>query len=695
MVLEGQHCSHYRLIKLLRRGGMSEVYLGEDTRLNRQVAIKVIYIDGAPVPDPKAARETVNLFLREARVIAQLDHIHILPLYDSGEDVINGTKIMYMVMPLRHEGSFADWWYEYARKGPLPLPAVERVVRQAAEALQHAHDRHIVHKDVKPSNFLVREHAEHPSQLNLQLADFGIARIALITSESQSIRGTPSYMAPEQWNGDPVPATDQYALAVMAYELLTGRTPFEGKEYQQLWHQHNYMRPARPSSICVGIPGEIDKVLLCALEKDPRKRFSSVSAFAHAFQRAVINSGNIQHTVTVSPFEARVGTVRLLPLPDGREVTVPIPVGAYQGQVLRLEGNGNPTTYDGPRGALVLTIAIHEDLMPPPASYANYIEPTVPVFPATVQEEIPPVLESPRRAQRRSGGGLKIGIALLCLLLISGSLCYAVNARYHVNATNTLHDVATATASARAASSATAVAATGTAVASTAIARSQATALAVQENPLPDYFSTNGTSVNGTLALDDPLTDDSKGYHWLPATTNIPAQNGNCTFQQGGLDASVNGDADYTVLFHPCPENTADFGNFAYEVDMTINKGDCGGVTFSGVNARLYYFVICTDGRYRLVRYNRDVGTPSPTVNPILRDSTSQLIKTGTGQSNTIAVKAVDDHFELYVNQVMIDSIDYVNADKVGKVGVIAKSWDLNDPTDVLFTNARVWNLSA
>src|SRR6266498_1291114 len=137
MLLEGQQCSHYRLIKLLKRGGMGEVYLGEDTLLNRPVAIKVIYTDSASPFDPKAAQEAVNLFFREARVIAQFDHTHILPLYDSGEDSINDTKVMYMVMPLRQEGSFADWWYEHARRGPLPLPAVERVVRQAAEALQH------------------------------------------------------------------------------------------------------------------------------------------------------------------------------------------------------------------------------------------------------------------------------------------------------------------------------------------------------------------------------------------------------------------------------------------------------------------------------------------------------------------------------------------------------------------------------
>jgi eukaryotic-like serine/threonine-protein kinase len=702
MLLEGQECSHYRLIKLLKRGGMGEVYLGEDTRLNRQVAIKVIYTDSASPFDPKAAQEAVRLFFREARVIAQFDHVHILPLYDSGEDIINETKVMYMVMPLRQEGSFADWWIEHAQKNPLPLPAVERVVRQAAEALQHAHDRRVVHKDVKPSNFLVRGRAEHPSQLDLQLADFGIARIALVTtSESQSIRGTPSYMAPEQWNGDPVPATDQYALAVMAYELLTGRNPFEGGGYQQLWYQHNTKKPERPSSINPSIPREIDEVLLRALEKDPRQRFSSISAFAHAFQRAVINSGNIQRTVNVSPFEARIGTVRLLLLADGREVTVPVPAGAYQGQIIRLEGNGRPTTYDGSCGALLVTIAIHEEATPAPASYANYIEPTVPVILPSVQEEIPlpPVPASPRRVQRRSSGRLKTGIALACLLLLGGSLCYAVNVRYIVNATSTAQQVATATASARSSSRATATA-------STATAQAQATATAVQDNPLPDYFSGNGT-----LALKDSLTDNGSNL-WVQATASASApKNGNCMPLQGGLDASIgvtptNGitNVDSTVTFHPCiKQDMAQsskyvFGNFAYEVTMTINQGDCGGVTFRANNQAMYYFVICSTGTYRLVRYLGDsqgsaMLIPGSSSSP---DPTSSAINTGSAASNTIAVEARGAHIDLYVNKTKIDSIDD-SAYSSGYIGVIAKSLNpaVNDPTDVVFTNARVWNLSA
>src|SRR5438067_1863588 len=109
MLLEGQQVGHYQLVQLRRSGGMGEVYLAEDMRLHRQVAIKVIRTDSMRFTDDHRAKETARLFLREAQLIAQLDHLHILPLYDSGEERVDGMAIMYMVMPFRYEGSFTEW----------------------------------------------------------------------------------------------------------------------------------------------------------------------------------------------------------------------------------------------------------------------------------------------------------------------------------------------------------------------------------------------------------------------------------------------------------------------------------------------------------------------------------------------------------------------------------------------------------
>ena len=124
--------------------------------------------------------------------------------------------------------------------------------------MQYAHDNHVVHQDVKPSNFLIRTNKDHPQLPDLLLADFGIAKLNSATaSMSRTVRGTPAYMAPEQWSGEPVPATDQYALAVLAYELLAGRPPFSGRQ-EQVMYQHFNVHPQAPSSINPTLPKDID-----------------------------------------------------------------------------------------------------------------------------------------------------------------------------------------------------------------------------------------------------------------------------------------------------------------------------------------------------------------------------------------------------------------------------------------------------
>ncbi len=287
MQLEGLQIGSYRLVRLIGGGGMGDVYLAEDLRVNRQVAIKVIqtrptsYIDNGTTPD------TIRLFQREVKAIANLDHPHILPFFDCGAGNINGIDITYMVMPFRREGSLLAWLRQHSPSKALAPQYVAQLLRQAAEALQYAHDQQIIHRDVKPSNFLIRSSKEHPDAPDLLLADFGLAKFSTVTAAvSHANYGTPIYMAPEHWDGKPVPATDQYALAVMAYELLTGRPPFLGNQ-QQVMYQHLEVQPQPPSKHNPRVPASIDAVILRALAKRPADRYSSISAFAHAFEQAL------------------------------------------------------------------------------------------------------------------------------------------------------------------------------------------------------------------------------------------------------------------------------------------------------------------------------------------------------------------------------------------------------------------------
>src|SRR5437588_6549801 len=272
MPLEGLELGKYHLLRLIGSGGMGDVYLGEDAGINRQVAIKVMRADTAPYPDDYISNNSERLFQREMRAVAMLDHPHILPLYDYGKEMLHTAALLYMVMPFRQEGSLADWLRQRGSGKLLQLQEIAYFLSQAADALQHAHDHQIIHQDVKPSNFLLRSKRDSSMLPDLLLADFGIARISTLTSSiSQSSRGTPIYMAPEQWIGDPVPATDQYALAVMIYELLTSRPPFRGRP-EQLMYMHINTPPSEPTSLNNSLPSGMDLVLLRALAKKPAER---------------------------------------------------------------------------------------------------------------------------------------------------------------------------------------------------------------------------------------------------------------------------------------------------------------------------------------------------------------------------------------------------------------------------------------
>ncbi len=291
--MEDLQLGHYRLMRLIGQGDMGGVYLAEDTRISRQVAIKIIRSD----PESQASQQAERLFQREIQAIAQLNHPHILSVYDFGKQPDTNGSTIYMVMPYCAEGSLKDWLVQH---GPALLAPqdVGQMIMQAASALQYAHDRGIIHHDVKPANFLVRANADHPTYPDLLLTDFGIAKITSTTSTiSQSIRGTYAYMAPEQWCSDVVATTDQYALAMMAYQLLTGQLPFQGRS-EQMMFQHLTATPETPSHINTSLSPAIDQVILCALAKKADERFSTITAFATALQQALddaLQRGNRTH----------------------------------------------------------------------------------------------------------------------------------------------------------------------------------------------------------------------------------------------------------------------------------------------------------------------------------------------------------------------------------------------------------------
>lgn len=420
MRLDGKQLGHYHLLRLIGSGGMGEVYLAEDVRMHRQVAAKVVQVDSNA-----GAADALRLFLREVTAIARLDHPHILPLYDYGEETIETIQIAYLITPYRAEGSLATWLERRAsnpQKQQLTLKQVVHIIQQAADALQYAHDRQIIHQDVKPSNFLIREKSEDDEFPILLLADFGIARLTSATSSmSQSVRGTPSYMAPELWAGAAAFASDQYALAVMAYELLTGQTPFSGSPMHMMY-AHLHTPPPPISTLNRFLPVVLDTVLLTALAKKPEERFFTITAFARAFQGAfqgvaegatlrvlapirvtpqaphTPGPADVRATLAISTDEARLGTTRTLTLPNGRIVHVHIPSGAQNNQVIILAGQGEVTEPDKAAGNLYLTLTIQATPIEQPQQSSETAVKTPNEHPQTPPPYTPPAPATPQYA---------------------------------------------------------------------------------------------------------------------------------------------------------------------------------------------------------------------------------------------------------------------------------------------------------
>jgi len=309
-ITTGTVLGRYRLLEKAGTGGMSEVWKAEDETLKRIVAVKVIL---GPVAQDSTFRER---FLREARLVAGLEHPNVLPVFDYGTATIAGEEVSYLVMPLVAGGSLKG-----RVAGPVPPALAVAWLSAIASALDHAHEKGILHRDVKPGNVLM------DSQGRPLLADFGLARSAEVSSgltATGTVLGTPLYMAPEQATGAPLSGrADQYALAVIAFELLAGRVPFSAQSPLAVLHQHVAVPPPPLSSVLPGTPAAADAVLARALSKEPAGRFSSCGAFVAALGAALAVPGAATTIRQDADVEAQVRTVVSAPPIDVEALAAP------------------------------------------------------------------------------------------------------------------------------------------------------------------------------------------------------------------------------------------------------------------------------------------------------------------------------------------------------------------------------------
>ncbi|MGF1506177.1 MAG: protein kinase [Anaerolineae bacterium] len=267
----GKSLGQYRIERVIGRGGMATVYEATQTTVNRTVAVKVL-------PQTLLHDETfMQRFRREAEVAAQLEHFHILPVYDYGET----ENVHYIVMRYIEGGALEDL---IKREGALPWDDIVRIINQVASALDYAHGRGIVHRDIKPSNIMLDNDG------NAYLADFGIARIVegSGTLTGSAVIGTPKYMSPDQSNpGPPAPAMDIYSLGVTVFEMITGELPFNADTPIALVMMHLTQPVPSLREKGFDVPPAVDAVVNRAMAKNPEERFASAGAMAQALERAV------------------------------------------------------------------------------------------------------------------------------------------------------------------------------------------------------------------------------------------------------------------------------------------------------------------------------------------------------------------------------------------------------------------------
>jgi serine/threonine protein kinase len=255
----------YRLTHRLGRGGMAEVFAAEDVRLGRTVAVKLLRSDLAEDPVSKAR------FTREAQSVAGLNHHSIVAVYDSGEDVVNGTPVPYIVMELVEGRTIRDLLLNAEAPGPEQALII---VSGVLEALAYSHQHGIVHRDIKPANVIITTNGA------VKVMDFGIARAlhgaSTTMTQTGMVMGTPQYLSPEQALGKAVDhRSDLYATGCLLYELLALRPPFVGETPLSVVYQHVQDIPVPPSEVAQAAPPELDGLVMRSLAKEPDDRFQT------------------------------------------------------------------------------------------------------------------------------------------------------------------------------------------------------------------------------------------------------------------------------------------------------------------------------------------------------------------------------------------------------------------------------------
>jgi eukaryotic-like serine/threonine-protein kinase len=279
--LSGQYLGRYYLTERLGEGGMAVVYKAYDTRLERDVAIKIIRSGAFPAD---ALGEVLKRFEREAKSLAKLSHPNIVKVHDYGEH--DGSP--YLVMEYLPGGTLKKILGK-----PVPWQAALRLLLPVARGVDYAHQRGIVHRDIKPANILITESGDP------MLSDFGIAKLfegdqATSLTSTGMVVGTPEYMAPEQWDGKPNPQSDLYSLGIVLYEMVAGRKPYMADTPMSILVKQATEPLPPPHQFVADLPEAMEFLLIKALAREPRDRFADINALIQAMEALLMSAPTVQ-----------------------------------------------------------------------------------------------------------------------------------------------------------------------------------------------------------------------------------------------------------------------------------------------------------------------------------------------------------------------------------------------------------------
>lgn len=633
--IEGLTLGRYELRRRIAQGGMAEVYLAYDRQVRRQVAVKVLYGRDEPF---------VRRFEREALAVGALSHNHILPLYDFGEQ----SPWYYLVMPYVDGCTLRDYLLHHKQ---LTLEEATSFLSQIASALQYAHDHGVVHRDVKPSNILLRQDGY------AYLVDFGLAKAmqgAEALTSAGAMVGTPEYMAPEQSNGESDYRSDIYSLGIILYQMLTGQLPFMAESPVAVSLKHIQSIPLPPRKLNSTIPASIEDVILKAMAKDPVERYQTAkdlsSAFWEALQQEMLKEHRLLKEESVSSEDTGSEAV-LAPTPASLDEELPTNTSAsavtrvVEQEIVEQEAEH---------------FAVQLHLHPPilPLRFPLTEKPgTLSAMPDTTS--LPPVLGFTRRLRNLSKRGLA---ALICLTLLvlgvpMGMLTWQLQQTSRIGFSAFAPDPqieASATANNQARIEATLA----------AQARVEATAGITSSIGAGQILYANPLSIRGGGWVDD-------GYQ--------------CFFSPQGYHVQTGGAHEFAW----CYSSAQTFSNVVISAQAQLERGDVYGMIFrlNPATQEFYALEINKSGSYRFVQATGS----DPTSWLTLIDWThSNAILTGYNQINTFLVVASGSNFRFYINRELVIT-SYTNASYIsGLVGFMVGG-DTLGGTEAVFSNILVF----